>query len=56
MQIDNPDEKDHSLFFIDGNLRIPLALNGIFSCLDTTKLTAQALNECEKILLLTSER
>ena len=46
VQIDNPDERDHSLFLTDGNLRILLTSNSIFSCLDTTRPIAQTLNEC----------
>ena len=39
------------------DLRIPLRLDGIFSCFDTRKLTVQEVNDCEYIetLKLTSE-
>ena len=41
VQLDDPNVQDHSLYFKDGNMRIHLALNGIFSYFNTTKSTAQ---------------
>ena len=53
MQIVDPDVRDHSLYFKDGGIRIPLTLNGIFSCFDTTKPTSQIMNDCRDVYILT---
>ena len=37
IQVDNPTEKDHSIYFKNGNLRIPLNLHGIFSYFRTKR-------------------
>ena len=49
----DPGVMDHSLFFSDMNLRIPLSLNGIFSGFTTTKPTLDLLNASEDIYILT---
>ena len=53
VQMDDPNVEDHFLYFKEGELRIPLSLNGIFSYFETTKPTAQFLNDCEDVFLLT---
>ena len=41
VQLDDPNVEDHYLYFKDENLRIDLALNGIFSYFNSTKPTEQ---------------
>ena len=56
IQVVDPDVTDHSIFFGDDKMRIPLFLNGIFSYFPSTKPTAQMIQECEDIYLLTPSR
>ena len=56
IQVSDPEVKDHSLYFKNENMRIPLALNGIFSYFNTTKPTDQTMNDCEDVLMLTPSR
>ena len=56
MQVSDPDVQDHSLYFKDDNLRTPLALNGTFSCFNTTNPTVQTMNDCEDVFMLTPSR
>ena len=53
MQILDPDISDHSIYFKEDNVRIPLSLNGIFSYFSTSMPTSQMLEECEDVYLLT---
>jgi hypothetical protein len=46
-QSDDPTEEDHSMFFPETGLRIPLLLWGVFSCFVTTKPTAEDMMETE---------
>ena len=39
--------EDHSLYFADSNLRIPLKLNGVFSYFLTRALTQDEIDHCE---------
>lgn len=39
--------EDHSLYFADSNLRIPLKLNGVFSYFPTRALTQDEIDHCE---------
>ena len=56
IHLNNPTEEDHSLFFQEGNLRIPLQLHGLFSYFETSKPSIQSINENEKIYLLTLDK
>ena len=53
---DDPDILDHSIYFKEANIHIPLFLNGIFSYFPMTKPTLQILAECEDIFILTPDR
>ena len=53
IQVDDPDVSDHSIYFKEGNLRIPLSLNGIFSYFPTSRPTAKMMEESEDIYLIT---
>ena len=55
IHVNNPQIEDHSLYFKDKDLRIPMSLDGIFSYFPTDKPTVQDLEECETILYLTPE-
>ena len=47
----DPIVSDHSVSFDHSDLRIPLQLNGMFSCFHTKVLTERELHECEKFFL-----
>ena len=55
IQVENPQEEDHSIYFREENLRIPLKLHGIFSYFPSSKPSEELLNECERVLLLTPD-
>ena len=55
IHVNNPQIEDHSLYFKDKDLRIPMSLDGILSYFPTAKPTVQDLEECENILYLTPE-
>ncbi len=52
IQVEYPITKDHSLYFPEADLRIPLPLWGIFSYFPTTITTLQMMEECENMLSL----
>ena len=56
IHLNNPMEEDHSLFFQEVNLRIPLQLHGVFSYFETSKPSTQSLNENENIYLLKPDK
>ena len=56
IHLNNPMEEDHSLFFQEVNLRIPLQLHGVLSYFETIKPSTQSLNENENIYLLTPDK
>ena len=56
IQTNDPSVEDHSLYFEDAKLRIPLCLNGIFSYFPTTKPSLQIMQSCEDVLVLTPSR
>lgn len=51
IHVSDPSISDHSIYFKDHDLRIPLALWGIFSYFPTRKPTEQDMEDCELILL-----
>ena len=53
IHVEDPHTEDHSIFFKDANVRIPLSLNGIFSYFPSGKPTEEEVEECEEILFLT---
>ena len=53
IQLEDPDESNHSLEFPETKLRIPLKLWGIFSYLPTRRPMVDELQELEEIYLLT---
>lgn len=48
---DDPTEADHSIFFPDATLRIPLKLNGIFSYFNSRTPTTDELHYCDKLFI-----
>ena len=55
IQIDDPSIEDHSIYFKETGLRIPLSLDGVFSYFPTNKPSEEKLMESEDIYLLTPE-
>ena len=53
IQVDDPSEKDHSIYFPETNFRIPLSLWGTFSYFLTSKPTAEYMKEAEEVYMLT---
>jgi hypothetical protein len=51
IHVDDPDETDHSLYFPDDNIRIPLQLCGIFSFFHTRSPTLDEISHSEPIFL-----
>ena len=56
IQTPDPSVEDHSIYFENTKLRIPLCLNGTFSYFPTTKPSIEMLQSCEEVLLLTPSR
>jgi hypothetical protein len=56
IQEEDPTKSSHSIYFRGADLRIPLALWGIFSYFPTTKPLEKTLEECEDVLILTPSR
>jgi hypothetical protein len=54
IKIDDPSIEDHSNYFRDSKLRIPLSLWGVFSYFPTSKPTATTLNEIDDVSLESS--
>ena len=55
IQVDNPDETDHSIWFADSEFRITLSLQGIFSYFPSRKPTQSELEAVEDVLVLTPQ-
>ena len=55
IQVDNPTERDHSIFLPNGNLRIPLSLHGVFSYFVTRRPTDLELQDVDDIFTLTPD-
>ena len=55
MQRKNPEEKDHSVYFKEDKLRMPLSLHSVFSYFSSSKPSNKLLNDCTKVLLLTPD-
>ena len=55
IQVDNPDETDHSIWFADAEFRITLSLQGIFSYFPSRKPTQSELEAVEDVLVLTPQ-
>ena len=53
IQVDDPNEEHHSIFFPQTGLRIPLSLWGIFLYFPTSKPTVEEMQSSENIYLLT---
>ena len=51
IHLESPTEKDHSIYFHENSLRIPLQLWGVFSFFHTRKPTIDEINNAEKIFL-----
>ena len=56
IQVSNPSEDDHSLYFPGDGFRIPLSLWGVFSYFPSSKPTASMLEHSDEIHLITPER
>eukprot|EP00957_Ditylum_brightwellii_P114094 8698591-Ditylum_brightwellii.AAC.1 len=56
IQVGNPSERDHSIYFKETGLRIPMALWGTFSYFQSSKPTVEELQASDDIYLLTSSR
>ena len=55
IQVHDPLEKDHSVWFPEMQVRIPLSLSGIFSFFPTRSPTVSELQECEDVLVVTPD-
>ena len=55
IQVSNPSEDDHSLYFPGDGFRIPLSLWGVFSYFPSSKPTASMLEHSDEIHLITPE-
>ena len=53
IQVDDPSEEDHAIFFPETGLRIPLSLWGTFSYFPSTKPTKDELDNSDNVYLLT---
>ena len=53
IHVDDPTNEDHTLYFPEEKVRIPLYLSGIFSYFETSLPTEEECEECEEALLLT---
>ena len=56
IQVSDPSVDDHSIYFPESELRIPLSLCGTFSYFSTSEPTVQMMNDCEDVYLLTPTR
>ena len=56
IQVENPTVEDHSIYFQETGLRIPLQLWGIFSYFSTSKPTSEDMTDSEEVYLLTTSR
>lgn len=55
IQVKSPTERDHSIWFPNEQVRIPLSLWDIFSYFPTRKLTVTEVEEAEDVFVLTPE-
>ena len=51
IQVNSPSIHDHSIYYQDHQLRIPLRLKGIFSYFETRKPTQEEIEGCDKIFI-----
>jgi hypothetical protein len=56
MQVSDPTEKDHSIYFPETRFRIPMSLWGVFSYFPTSQPTELEMTESEEVYLLTPSR
>jgi hypothetical protein len=56
MQVSDPTEKDHSLYFPETSFRITMSLWGVFSYFPTSQPTELEMMESEEVYLLTPSR
>ena len=54
IQLENPTVEDHSIYFQETGLRIPLQLLGVFSYFPTSKPTSEDMKDSEEVYLLTT--
>lgn len=55
IQVDNPTEMDHSIYFQNGHIQIPLNLDGIFLYFPTRRPSDVKLQDMDDILILTPD-
>jgi len=53
IHVRNPSVEDHSLYFTEEKMRIPLSLTGIFSFFPTEKPSMQDIENCDLVLTTT---
>ena len=53
IHVKDPSVEDHTVFFPRYDVRIPLSLNGIFSCFPSSKPSIDDMDICEDIFLMT---
>jgi hypothetical protein len=56
IQVNEPTEDDHSIYFAESEFRIPLSLWGMFSYFNTSKPTSDSMNGAEEVYLLTPSK
>jgi hypothetical protein len=56
MQISDPTEKDHSIYFPETRFRIPMSLWGVFSYFPTSQPTELEMMESEEVYMLTPSK
>jgi hypothetical protein len=56
IQVQDPSEDDHAIFFPETGFCIPLQLHGIFSYFPTRKPTTKELNELEEVYIMTPDQ
>jgi hypothetical protein len=56
IQVFDPNDKDHSIYFPGTKLRIPLSLCGVFSYFPTSNPTALEMMESEEVYMLSPSR
>jgi hypothetical protein len=56
MQVPDPSEKHHSIYFPETSFRIPMSLWGVFSYFPTSKPTELEMMESEEVYMLTPSR
>ena len=54
IQVENPTFKEHSIYFQDTRLRIPIQLWGILSYFSTYNITSEDMIDSEEVYLITT--